>query len=66
MRSSSATSYLGPEFIHRKNLHVLLHAQVSKLADASRANGKLSFGGVQFLQGNLLSFNSRERLLIDA
>ncbi|KAJ7300526.1 pyranose dehydrogenase [Mycena albidolilacea] len=51
MRSSSATSYLGPEFIHRKNLHVLLHAQVSKLADASRANGKLSFGGVQFLQG---------------
>ncbi|KAJ7920307.1 aryl-alcohol oxidase-like protein [Mycena leptocephala] len=50
MRSSSATSYLGPEFIHRKNLHVLLHAQVSKLADASRANGKLSFGGVQFLQ----------------
>ncbi|KAJ7292195.1 aryl-alcohol oxidase [Mycena rebaudengoi] len=34
MRSSSATSYLGPRFIHRKNLHVLLHAQVSKLVDS--------------------------------
>ncbi|KAF7368906.1 GMC oxidoreductase [Mycena venus] len=54
MRSSSATSYLGPEFINRGNLHVLLHAQVSKLVDPSRANGTLSFGGVQFLQGGKL------------
>ncbi|KAJ7693992.1 glucose-methanol-choline oxidoreductase, partial [Mycena metata] len=30
-RSSSATSYLGPEFIDRPNLHILLPAQVSKL-----------------------------------
>ncbi|KAF7368911.1 GMC oxidoreductase [Mycena venus] len=51
MRSTSATSYLGPEFIHRQNLHVLLHAQVSKLVDAGRVSGKLTFGGVQFAQG---------------
>ncbi|KAJ6474770.1 aryl-alcohol oxidase [Mycena sanguinolenta] len=30
-RSSSATSYLAPKFIRRRNLHVLLHAQVSRL-----------------------------------
>ncbi|KAF7377825.1 GMC oxidoreductase [Mycena sanguinolenta] len=52
MRSTSATSYLGPEFINRPNLHVLLHAQVSKLVDPGSENGKLTFGGVQFAQGS--------------
>ncbi|KAF7377822.1 GMC oxidoreductase [Mycena sanguinolenta] len=52
MRSTSATSYLGPEFINRPNLHVLLHAQVSKLVDPGRENGKLTFAGVQFAQGS--------------
>jgi len=51
MRSSSATSYLAPEFIQRENLHVLIHAQVSQLVDATNVSGKLSFGGVRFLQG---------------
>ncbi|KAJ7709322.1 aryl-alcohol oxidase [Mycena olivaceomarginata] len=54
MRSTSATSYLGPEFIRRKNLHVLLHAQVSKLVGSNHANGKLTFAGVQFAQGGTL------------
>ncbi|KAJ7318157.1 aryl-alcohol oxidase [Mycena albidolilacea] len=54
MRSTSATSYLGPEFIRRKNLHVLLRAQVSKLVGSSHANGKLTFAGVQFAQGGAL------------
>ncbi|KAJ7653253.1 pyranose dehydrogenase [Mycena polygramma] len=53
-RSTSATSYLGPEFIQRENLHVLLHAQVSKLVNSSRINGKLTFGGVEFAQGAFL------------
>ncbi|KAJ7851576.1 pyranose dehydrogenase [Mycena leptocephala] len=34
-RSSSATSYFGPQFIHRQNLH----AQVSKLVDPGRVVG---------------------------
>ncbi|KAF8218263.1 aryl-alcohol oxidase-like protein [Mycena galopus ATCC 62051] len=51
MRSSSATSYLAPEFIQRENLHVLIHAQVSRLVGASDVGGKVSFGGVQFSQG---------------
>ncbi|KAJ7833564.1 GMC oxidoreductase-domain-containing protein, partial [Mycena leptocephala] len=67
MRSTSATSYLGPEFIHRKNLHVLLHAQVSKLVCPSRANGKLSFGGVQFLQGGkLFTAKSSKEIIFSA
>ncbi|KAJ7185852.1 aryl-alcohol oxidase [Mycena filopes] len=54
VRSSSATSYLGPEFIRRPNLHVLLHAQVSKLVNPGQVDGKLHFGGVQFSQGGSL------------
>ncbi|KAJ7243049.1 pyranose dehydrogenase [Mycena rebaudengoi] len=50
-RSSSATSYLAPRFIQRENMHVLLHAQVSRLVDPSSAQGKVSFGGVEFFQG---------------
>ncbi|KAJ7243026.1 hypothetical protein C8J57DRAFT_1525921 [Mycena rebaudengoi] len=49
-RSTSATSYLAPNFIRRKNLHVLLHAQVSRLVDADNAKGKISFSGVEFFQ----------------
>ncbi|KAJ6451688.1 aryl-alcohol oxidase-like protein, partial [Mycena vulgaris] len=51
MRNSSATSYLAPEFIQRKNLHILLHAHVSELVNPGNATGKLSFHGVQFLHG---------------
>jgi choline dehydrogenase-like flavoprotein len=39
-RSSSATSYLAPQFINRPNLHVLLNARVTRIlpinADAFR------------------------------
>ncbi|KAJ7859960.1 glucose dehydrogenase short protein [Mycena olivaceomarginata] len=47
-RSTSATGYLAPTFIRRPNLHVLLHAQVSKLVNATHKAGKPGFGGVQF------------------
>ncbi|KAJ7139051.1 hypothetical protein C8R44DRAFT_763757 [Mycena epipterygia] len=49
-RSSAASSYLAPEFSQRENLHVLLHAQVTRLVDPSDSAGKLTFGGIQFLQ----------------
>lgn len=51
MRSSSATSYLANEFIQRENLHVLLHAQVSRLVNVDNSTGKPTFRGVQFSQG---------------
>ncbi|KAJ7909022.1 pyranose dehydrogenase [Mycena leptocephala] len=66
-RSSSATSYLGPQFIHRENLHVLLHAQVSKLVDPGRVGGKLTFGGVQFAQGgNLFTASAAKEIILSA
>ncbi|KAF7375575.1 GMC oxidoreductase [Mycena sanguinolenta] len=53
-RSSSATSYLAPKFIQRQNLHVLLHAQVSRLVDPQSEAGVVAFGGVEFSQGGSL------------
>ncbi|KAJ7277011.1 aryl-alcohol oxidase [Mycena rebaudengoi] len=53
-RSTSATAYLASKYVQRKNLHVLLEAQVSKLVNASKVKGKLTFGGVQFRQGGTL------------
>ncbi|KAL0564134.1 hypothetical protein V5O48_017921, partial [Marasmius crinis-equi] len=44
-RSSSATSYLAPRFIQRPNLHVLLHAHVTKLL-----SDQLTFNGVELSQ----------------
>ncbi|KAJ7366512.1 pyranose dehydrogenase [Mycena albidolilacea] len=50
-RSTSATSYLAPKFAQRRNLHVLLHAQVSRLVHAQKTKqGAVTFGGVEFLQ----------------
>ncbi|KAF7304258.1 Aryl-alcohol oxidase [Mycena chlorophos] len=50
VRSTSANGYLFP-YEHRANLHVLLHAQVTRLVDASTdgAGGEVVFGGVEFV-----------------
>ncbi|KAF7352308.1 GMC oxidoreductase [Mycena venus] len=53
-RSTSATGYLAPHFINRPNLHVLLHAQASKLVNVTQKAGKPNFGGVEFRYGNSL------------
>ncbi|KAJ7579827.1 alcohol oxidase [Mycena floridula] len=50
VRSSSATSYLGPEFIKRPNLDVLLNAFVMRLT-ASKASTKVPhFSSVEYSQ----------------
>ncbi|KAF7307847.1 hypothetical protein MKEN_01145000 [Mycena kentingensis (nom. inval.)] len=68
MRSSSATSYLADHFLERKNLDVLLNAQVSKLVlsrDATR--GKPSFSGVEFRQGSsLFTATARKEIILSA
>ncbi|KAF5345030.1 hypothetical protein D9758_010464 [Tetrapyrgos nigripes] len=46
-RSSSATSYLAPQFRERPNLHILLHAHVTRIL---QTNGTTSFSGVEFTQ----------------
>ncbi|KAF8585897.1 GMC oxidoreductase [Ramaria rubella] len=50
-RSSSATSYLGPEFIDRPNLHVLLNARVTRLIKSNQTRENLAFNDVEFVQG---------------
>ncbi|KAF8056619.1 aryl-alcohol-oxidase from pleurotus Eryingii [Lyophyllum atratum] len=47
VRSSSATSYLGPKFIKRSNLHILVNAQVARFVQTS--GGKIpEFRTVEF------------------
>ncbi|KAL0948036.1 hypothetical protein HGRIS_010662 [Hohenbuehelia grisea] len=49
-RSSSATSYLGPNFINRRNIHVLLHAHVTRVLQTGTSKSKKSFRRVEFAQ----------------
>jgi choline dehydrogenase-like flavoprotein len=51
-RSSSATSYLGPEFIKRPNLSVLLHARVTRVLQSGNKSekGRRAFSGVEVTQ----------------
>ncbi|KAK0481456.1 aryl-alcohol oxidase-like protein [Armillaria novae-zelandiae] len=58
-RSSSAVSYLGPEFINRENLHVLLGAQVTKVIQSDES--ELTFDIVEFSassEGSMQFFNA--------
>ncbi|KAJ7745966.1 alcohol oxidase [Mycena olivaceomarginata] len=67
-RSTSATSYLAPKFAQRKNLHVLLHAQVSRLVHAQKTKqGAVIFGGVEFLQGeSLFTAKATKEIILSA
>lgn len=47
-RDSSATSYLGPKFIQRPNLHVLVYAQVTRLVQTGSSEGKPAFRTLEF------------------
>ncbi|KAF8512598.1 aryl-alcohol oxidase [Hysterangium stoloniferum] len=52
-RSSSSTSYLGPQFINRPNLSVLLHAHVTRILPSSTTAGNNPiFQTVEFAQSN--------------
>ncbi|KAG7091372.1 hypothetical protein E1B28_010412 [Marasmius oreades] len=57
-RSSSATSYLGPKYIGRPNLHVLLHAHVTRILPTGPKDGQLAFHDVEFTQDNGATFQS--------
>ncbi|KXN85893.1 Choline dehydrogenase, mitochondrial [Leucoagaricus sp. SymC.cos] len=52
-RSSSATSYLGPDFIRRRNLHVLVNARVTRLLKTGTTrDGELEILAVEFVNGS--------------
>ncbi|KAJ7743768.1 alcohol oxidase [Mycena metata] len=64
-RSSSATSYLAPEFVNRPNLHVLLHARVTRvLASSSNAFRTVEFAQDQ--QGPRYNFTARKEIVLSA
>ncbi|KAJ7692133.1 aryl alcohol oxidase [Mycena rosella] len=46
-RSSAATSYLGPSFISRPNLHVLVNARVTRIIQTGIDQGKPAFRAVE-------------------
>lgn len=43
IRSSSATSYLAPKYTARKNLHVLVHAHVTRVRSRSKRFDTVEF-----------------------
>ncbi|SJL09360.1 uncharacterized protein ARMOST_12738 [Armillaria ostoyae] len=51
-RSSSQTSYLGPEYVGRPNLHVLIHAHVTRIlpSDTTSLSVFPTFNVVEFTQ----------------
>ena len=51
-RCSSATTYVGPDYISRPNLHILLHAQATRLVEAINPDTATPrFNGVEFGTG---------------
>ena len=51
-RSSSATTYIGPDYINRPNLYVLLHPHATKLLEAPDLGATTPrFNGVEFGTG---------------
>ncbi|KAF8199817.1 alcohol oxidase [Mycena galopus ATCC 62051] len=53
-RSSSATSYLAPQYINRPNLHVVLNTLVTRVLQSSRNSqtGKTAFQTVEYASSN--------------
>ncbi|KIJ38059.1 GMC oxidoreductase [Sphaerobolus stellatus SS14] len=49
-RDSSATSYLGPPFISRPNLHVLVNARGLRAINTGKRQGKPAFNAFEFSQ----------------
>ncbi|KAF5364033.1 hypothetical protein D9756_001003 [Leucocoprinus leucothites] len=70
-RSSSATSYLGPSFISRKNLFVVVNARVTRLVKTgSSKDGKPQILGVEFVDtnnpGKKLTVQAKKELILSA
>ncbi|KAF8580298.1 GMC oxidoreductase [Ramaria rubella] len=68
-RSSSATSYLGPDFINRHNLHVLINARVTRLVETSQSNETLAFNSVEFVHDTdaiRFSVNASKEVILSA
>ncbi|KAJ7739057.1 aryl-alcohol oxidase-like protein [Mycena maculata] len=65
-KSSSATSYLAPEFISRPNLHVLLHARVTRVLPSGSNTIFRTVEFVQNLQGERYTMTAKKELVLSA
>ncbi|KIJ54911.1 GMC oxidoreductase [Sphaerobolus stellatus SS14] len=69
-RSSSATSYLAPQFLNRPNMHVLVNARITKLLTVNQGKTTLDFRNVQFTQngaaGPLLNVIASKEVILSA
>ncbi|KAJ7475206.1 aryl-alcohol oxidase [Mycena galericulata] len=65
-RSSSATSYLAQEFISRPNLHVLLHAQVTRVLPSGSNSTFRTVEFVQNRQAKRYTFTAKKELVLSA
>ncbi|KAF9002479.1 hypothetical protein BDQ17DRAFT_1425803 [Cyathus striatus] len=66
-RSSAASSYLGPQFINRPNLDVVLNTQISRVLTSS-SGSKVDFRTVEFRSGTndstLRTVTARKELIL--
>ncbi|KAJ7606755.1 aryl-alcohol oxidase precursor [Mycena polygramma] len=65
-RSSAATSYLGPTFITRPNLHVLVNSRVTRIIQTGVDQGKPAFRAVEITQSEGGKKISRPRTVVTA
>jgi len=68
-RDSSATSYLGPQFLARKNLNVLLNAQAVKLVKTGTRGKRSVWRGVEINGGVIaphLTLLARKEVILSA
>ncbi|KAJ7499481.1 aryl-alcohol-oxidase from pleurotus Eryingii [Mycena latifolia] len=65
-RSSSATSYLAPKFIERPNLHVLLHARVTRVLPTASSSEFRTVEFVQDLKGKRLTLTAKKEIVLSA
>ncbi|KAJ7822586.1 alcohol oxidase [Mycena leptocephala] len=64
-RSSSATSYLAPQFVARPNLHVLLHARVTRVLPTT-SNTFRTVEFVQDLDGKRFTLTAKKEIILSA
>ncbi|GLB35186.1 putative aryl-alcohol oxidase [Lyophyllum shimeji] len=65
-RSSSATSYLGPDFINRPNLHVLLNTRVTRVLSSTRDRTFRTVEFMQRAQGPKAVVSARKEIMLSA
>ena len=64
VRSSSATSYLAPQFAERPNLHVLLNSRVSRILQTGSFQGVPSFRTVEIAKNGDVGAEPSLRVVI--